>query len=202
MTEWIDWTIESWSALPNAFHAYTYSETMQCASHSWCFKVFPGGVKLIHAPEEREENTVRKKYVGIFVRYKGDSEQVRTDFTITLVNQLPGKADRTRGCSEPIKFAQTGMHNMWGDPIFIKSTDLLDESKGWKVNGRVIIRADITTYGELEHTTTTTDTWTPPETLTSDLTSLMTSGTGSYQCPKQPMFSVAENIKIINSIDI
>ena len=59
----------------------------------------------------------------------------------------------------------------------MKRAELLDESNGLKLNNRVIIRVDITTYGDVEHKVTTeSDAWIPPETLRQDMASLMTSG--------------------------
>ena len=62
---------------------------------------------------------------------------------------------------------------------FIYRSELEDESKGWKVNDRVMIRATITTYGHLESTVTAgpaAAVFTPPESWRSDMRALLSAG--------------------------
>ena len=53
-----------------------------------------------------------------------------------------------------------------------------DESKGWKINDRVIIRATITTHGDLE-STTITPVMIPPSTVVADFKTMLDSGYAS-----------------------
>ena len=67
-----------------------------------------------------------------------------------------------------------------GFATFIKRSVLEDETNGWKIDDRVIIRATITTYGKLEGTVTAvTPAFTPPNTLSTDLSNILKSGRAS-----------------------
>ena len=66
----------------------------------------------------------------------------------------------------------------------IKRSKLEDESKGWKVDDRVIIRATITTYGALESTVAAgpaaaAAVFNPPETWRTDAKTMLSSGRAS-----------------------
>jgi len=62
----------------------------------------------------------------------------------------------------------------------MKRSDLEDESNGWKVNDRVVIRATITTFGDLESTVAAAaPAFAPPSTLSADLKSMLDSGRAS-----------------------
>ena len=63
---------------------------------------------------------------------------------------------------------------------FIKRSVLEDETKGWKIDDRVIIRVTITTYGKLEGTVTAaTPAFTPPNTVVTDWQTMLSSGRAS-----------------------
>ena len=130
---------------------------MQAAGHKWQIEVHPGGYSKSSDTEAEVQRY--KEHVVIFIKYMGDSEALRTKYLITLVNQLPGKADKTRGDGVDGDVINTfGQVNSGiivkgnGFPAFIKRSVLKDESNGWKVDDRVIIRATITTFGGLEST--------------------------------------------------
>ena len=135
---------------------------MQCAGHSWQLAVCPG------APDGED-----KEYIAIYLLYRGSSQALRTEPSITLVNQLLGLRDEsttTLFCGS----LSNGMH-IFGQVTeagVLFKLDLLHESKGFKVNDRVIVRVDITTYGDVEHKVTADDTWTPPETWRQDMASM------------------------------
>ena len=46
-------------------------------------------------------------------------------------------------------FSSTGIEQNWGTYSMIPQADLSTEANGWKVNDRVIIEVDITTFGAL-----------------------------------------------------
>ena len=156
----LEWKINGWTGLADEVGESTKSDAMQCVGHSWKLAVYPGGV-----------NDETKEHVGICLYYRGSLEALRTEFSITLVNQLHGDPG-SLVCSG----ARTFRKHV-GSPIIIKRARLLDESNGFKLNNRVIIRVDITTYGDVEHKVNTgSDPWTPPDTLRQDMASLLASG--------------------------
>ena len=123
------------------------SGIMQAAGDKWTIEVMPGGIS--HSDNPGEEAQRCSELVAIFLRYKGDSEAIRVKFSITLVNQLPGKADGTSKAdgadNDVVVTFATGM----GFPTFVKRCELEDESNGFKLNDRVIFRATITTIGRI-----------------------------------------------------
>ena len=69
---------------------------------------------------------------------------------------------------------------MRGWPTFIKRSVLEDETNGWKLDDRVIIRATITTFGQLESTVTErTPAFAPPNTVIRDLEAILATGDAS-----------------------
>jgi speckle-type POZ protein len=148
---------------------------MQAAGDKWTIEVMPGGIS--HSDNPGEEAQRCSELVAIFLRYKGDSEAIRVKFSITLVNQLPGKADGTSKAdgadNDVVVTFATGM----GFPTFVKRCELEDESNGFKLNDRVIFRATITTIGDLETTVAAAvPAFTPPNTLSVDLKAMLTTG--------------------------
>ena len=189
-TETLEWRINAWSSLPSehavgaATQGRTYSETMQAAGDKWQIEVMPGGWSRSTDTEAAVQH--RKEHVAIFLYYKGDSEALRTKFSIIVVNQLPGKADGT--VEAPVvtfgavpKVACGDLTFTWnGFPEFFKRSNLEDESNGFKVNDRVVIRITVTTFGDLESTVAApTPAFTPPNTTTADFKAMLDTGRAS-----------------------
>jgi len=182
----IEFRIGAWSSLPSEhwtevrMQGRTNSETMQAAGDKWQISVRPGGFSGSSDTEEVVRR--RKEYVAIFLHYEGDSEALRAKYSITLVNQLPGKADSVHNATV-VTFGWVSSDTADranGLPEIFKRSTLEDESQGWKVNDRVIIRVTITTFGDLESTVAApTPAFTPPNTLSTDLKLFLTSGRAS-----------------------
>ena len=106
--EQIEWRIEDWSYLQDKFNTSTKSIEMQCASHSWRLEVYPGGRK--QSTETEEKNRTNAEKVAIFLHYRGRSEALRTEYSLTLVNQLPGKLHKKKQ-----RTGQKKTINVWTD---------------------------------------------------------------------------------------
>eukprot|EP00618_Florenciella_parvula_P014558 CAMPEP_0119532048 /NCGR_PEP_ID=MMETSP1344-20130328/45627_1 /TAXON_ID=236787 /ORGANISM="Florenciella parvula, Strain CCMP2471" /LENGTH=256 /DNA_ID=CAMNT_0007572443 /DNA_START=52 /DNA_END=819 /DNA_ORIENTATION=- len=189
-TEIIEWQIEQWSSLPSGHsvghrdsesyrQGRTSSEIMQAVGEKWQIVVFPGGMSK--GADTAEELQRKKEHVAIYLHYKGDCPALRAKYSITLVNQLPGNVDETGRGSTTFGQVNSGTStDNIGWSNFIKRSRLEDESRGWKVNDRVIIRATITTFGDLESTVAAAaPAFTPPNTVTTDLESMLNSGEAS-----------------------
>ena len=185
-TEAIEWQIEQWSSLPSNHVArggregWTLSKVMRAVGGKWQIALAPGG---FCTPSDTAEQVQRyKEHIAILFRYEGDSEALRTKCSFTLVNQLPGKANRT--VEKLVTFNKVNtdtISKVTGSGTFIKRSVLEDESNGWKINDRVIFRVAITTFGRLETTVAAaaTPAFTPPNTVTADFKSMLTSGRAS-----------------------
>ena len=182
----LEWRIKSWSSLPAdhvvgpASQGRTTSMTMEAAGGKWQIQAMPGGKSMASDPSDVVQRN--KEHVGIFLNYKGDSEGLRTKYSITVVNQLPRCPIVKTISDSPRTFGQvenattdTGR----GFPCAIKRSILEDESKGWKVNDCVIIRITITTFGDLESTVAAPAVFTPHSSLAADVSELFTSGRAS-----------------------
>ena len=114
----LEWEIDGWTGLPDKLGEGTLSETMQCVGDSWSLQVCPGGRCDEH-----------KKHVGIFLYYPGSSEALRTDFSITIVNQLPGLQNKSFN-SLTCTFGQRAEGDVvkgWGWKDFIKRIDHISD---------------------------------------------------------------------------
>ena len=179
----IEWRIQ-WSSLPwdhvvdGASQGRIYSKTMEAAGDKWQIEVNPGG----SSDSRQSEGDVQyqKQYVTIYLVYKGDSEALRAKYSITLVNQWrPGLWDQTFDAHVVTfgRFPSATASNTRGFRTFMFRPFLENEYNGWKVNDRVIIRATITTFGDLETTVAAVaPAFTPPNTVAADLKSMLDSG--------------------------
>ena len=157
---------------------------MQACGERWQIEVCRGGYSL---PQDSEAEVERcKEHVGISLNYEGDSEALRTKFTITLVNQLPGKQDHELH-GKQVTYGQVSNDTtatVYGFYDFIQRSELEDETNGWKIDDRVIIRATITTFGALESTVAAgpaaaAAVFNPPETWRTDAKTMLASGRAS-----------------------
>ena len=88
----IEWEIECWSALPTNHvtnddqSGYTQSQVMNAAGHKWTIVVAPGGQS--DPTDSEEEVRDKKEHVATYLHYKGSSESVRTNFSMTIVKLL------------------------------------------------------------------------------------------------------------------
>ena len=80
------------------------------------------------------------------------------------------------------KFFRGNLRVRMGD--IITNAALNDETAGWKVKDRVVVRVQITVYGEFTHTVATPDPVPapirPPSTLETDIADLLSNG-GFYE---------------------
>ena len=187
-TETIEWRLWDWSSLPskhvmdNVTQERACSETMQVVGDKWVIEVMPGGSSSSSHNEAVVQR--RKEHVAIYLHYVGDSEALCARFSVTLVNQLPGGVDKICGAEGlVITFGQVNSDTTQtsrGLVHIIKRSDLEDESSGWKVDDRVVIRATITTLNDFETTVAANaPAFTPPNTLPDDLKSMLSSGDAS-----------------------
>ena len=181
-TESVEWHVGHWSSLSSCHSSSgaegrTSSKEMQACGEPWEIHVHRGG---LHLPTDSEDEVANfKKGVAIFLVYTGGSEGLRTRFSLTLVNQLPGEEDFQRFYECTFGKGDGGKRD-WGSKRFIKRSVLEDETKGLKLDDRVIIRATVTTYGKLESTVTAhTPAFAPPNTLSRDLEAMLTAGDAS-----------------------
>ena len=201
-TETIEWRIHSWSMLPTSLvvigeteQGWFCSETMSAAGHQWRLRVARGGSCSQDATEEQVQKS--KKSASLELIYEGDSAAVRAHYGITIVNQLPDNDDLTLSWTrvglDPVTFGKVDVSNpgmKWyeeakkshgfslGRDSSLERFILEDDSNGWKINDRVIIRATITTFSKLE-SATITPAMIPPNTATSDFKSMFDSGYAS-----------------------
>jgi len=162
------WVIEDWSSMPPAVN----SADVECAGHRWRLRIYPGG---------REEEFAG--HVSLYLYYCGREQGVSTSYTLRIVNQLVGKPDFVVSVSRKKNFGfiHTGdVVNNRGFPTFISQARLNDESRGLKVNNKVVVRAELTvTAEEPTHTVRETSSggrWSPSESLARDFLAGLQSG--------------------------
>jgi hypothetical protein len=155
------------------------SGIMRAAGDKWMIEACPGGSSM---PSYTADDIQRcMEHTSIFITYKGDSEWLRARCTITLVNQLPGWKDRTIAVGQEHVFGQTNTDKIVTHVgcNLVKRSILEDESNGWKFNDRVIVRATITTFSEIEPNIVGSTNFTPPNTIPADLKRSLDSGYNS-----------------------
>lgn len=160
----LEWEIDGYSGLPGAEQQATRSPVMEAAGHTWQMSLYPGGVgSSTHHPRSN-------RHVALFLNYCGE-EQLRVKFRWTLVNQAAGKPHLAKEptttmfgkCTDGVKMRQ-------GDEYFIAADQLADESNGWRANDRVIIRLDLTLFGDPASTVSVDEgSWEPPKTWQRDM---------------------------------
>jgi len=155
------------------------SGIMRAAGDKWMIEACPGGCSMPSYTNEAVQRCM--EHISIFITYKGDSEGLRARCTLTLVNQLPGREHKTVAVGQEHVFGRINTDKTVSGVgcNLVKRSVLEDDSNGWKFNDRVIIRATITTFGKVESNMVGSATFTPPNTITSDLKRMLISGEAS-----------------------
>mmetsp|Transcript_33717 Transcript_33717/g.67135 ORF Transcript_33717/g.67135 Transcript_33717/m.67135 type:complete len:473 (+) Transcript_33717:73-1491(+) len=173
----IRWTIERWAALPSKQGESTCSTVMDCAGEHWQLEVYPGG-DAEESGDTPEVKAQRNEHVAAYIWYKGPSTSAKTKFTLRLANQL-GKTDKTiigHTVFSGLQPQPPDTFDALGSHMLVKRDVLEDETYGFKINDRVLIEADITTYGGLVTTAEKPVLFEPSETLKTDLSHLLSTG--------------------------
>ena len=119
------------------------SPELIAAGHRWKLGVSPGGKDGDH-----------KDKVAAFLHWQGPAPAtpatatLDVKFTLRIVNQIPGKAERKVTFSSVFK--SVGVGQGYGSLEMLTQADMADETLGWKVNGRVLLECDIAVLGEVE----------------------------------------------------
>ena len=160
-----------------------------------------GYSKSTHSEEVRQSRT---QHIGIFLHYRGQQDSLRTRCSFELQNQLGRPRRHKRLPIIKVSFSRSnGLHSSnrhgshyvnplaqfgqqpsgrgsnqirssYGDPMYIRIAELMDERNGWKVdqallvphnvpscsqtdycicqvNDQVIIRVELTTFLSMQH---------------------------------------------------
>eukprot|EP00621_Florenciella_sp_RCC1693_P015629 CAMPEP_0182531412 /NCGR_PEP_ID=MMETSP1323-20130603/8835_1 /TAXON_ID=236787 /ORGANISM="Florenciella parvula, Strain RCC1693" /LENGTH=453 /DNA_ID=CAMNT_0024740961 /DNA_START=42 /DNA_END=1399 /DNA_ORIENTATION=+ len=164
----LEWEIDGYSGLPGAEQQATRSPVMEAAGHRWQMSLYPGGTgSSTHRPRSR-------RHVALFLNYCGE-EELRVKFHWTLVNQAAGKQHLVKEATT-VMFGKCtdGVNMRQGDECFVESDQMADESNGWWTNDRVVIRLDLTVFGDPASTVSVDEgSWEPPKTWQRDMNQVL-----------------------------
>ena len=127
------------SGYPDSVGSYTSSPTVELEDRFWSIRIYPGGV-------DQES----KGHLSCFVVCESP-ETTRASFRISVLNQKGWKNHHY--VSDSVKQFQnysSSCVNCWGDPKFITKANLSAPSNGICVDDKIIIRVELTIYGQLE----------------------------------------------------
>ena len=170
------------------------SAEMRAVGDLWSVEVYPRGLTIQPYGE-----TTGSEHVAVYLRYRGVETYrapLEASVLITIVNQLD--STRSKGkkwfawefsrCDETPGDACPPLPGGWHDadkymgaalfyPNLIQQSVLEDESTGFKVDDRVVLRFSVTTHGEIRSTVNAAASpFMPPSTTTADMAIVFSSG--------------------------
>lgn len=127
------------SGYPDAVGSYTSSPSVELEDRLWSVRIYPGGI-----------DNDSKGFLSCYVVCESP-ETTRAAFRISVLNQKGWKNHHY--VSDSVKQFQNyspNCINSWGDPKFISKANLTSPSNGICVDDKIIIRVELTIYGQLE----------------------------------------------------
>lgn len=132
-------TFDGVSGFPDGVGAFTSSPLVELDGKSWTMRIYPGGF-----------NEESAGFLSCFVSYHSKGS-IRAAYTISVINQKGWKNHFVK--SNGVKdFRDNALDpfSIYGEAKFLSNTDMKTPASGVCVDDKIIIKVDLTTYGEVE----------------------------------------------------
>lgn len=136
------------SGYPRETGSYTTSPSVEHEGSLWSVRLYPGGID--------EES---KDYISVMIAY-GSRGKARASYKITVLNQKGWKDFQTSSDNvvEFTNYPETGEGVVFGDPRTIARSNLLNPTNGICVDDKLIIKVELTVFGDMEQVVSSTGT--------------------------------------------
>ncbi len=135
------------SGFPSNIGAYTKSPSVELDDRLWSIRIYPGGY---------DEDS--KGFLSCFLSYESRG-QARAAFKVSILNQKGWKNHTIT--SDNVKLfvnsVDTSESAVWGDAKFVSKADLRNQSNGFCVDDKLVIKVEMTVYGDIEQSILSTN---------------------------------------------
>jgi hypothetical protein len=168
------WKIENYTGLRAKPGSRARTPIFSLCDEDWQLSLSPGGCRDSNNSDEAAETD--RKYVGLFLYYRGNQDNLRTTFNFSIVNQ---KSGQRRHMQRSFTYTFHGTGTSYGTRHMILKDTLSEEAQGFKLNDAVEIHLTMTTFGDILESIDTGVEFNPPDTLKTDLAGIMASAQDS-----------------------